>query len=275
MNYSDIYSSRIHITEDLSVTVVFLGHTRISRDQSGLFLCVTSWDLLEVIQHVLDSYCQLLKGGSLVCFLKTETKRGFEVGEQKNKCIDPQHHPKSTYIKPTARHNAVDLFVGQLGAVEAQAPGHLLHYFRVVEAFIRKPSQSVHLPHKNPWVYKESGNDIKHTYDAGTKDYTCNRSGKQSGNWKKNMLVVVLTHRTPICPTCCWTCSRGEPQEATSAQETWNLLSLCTRHLRHTYSSGKKCSDCLLITLKRTNTTVQKSSEGQKFSQLLYLKYQS
>lgn len=54
---------------------------------------------------------------------------------------------KFTYIKPAAWHNAVNSFVGQLGAKEAQAPGHLVHYFRVVEALIRKPSQSVHLPH--------------------------------------------------------------------------------------------------------------------------------
>lgn len=54
---------------------------------------------------------------------------------------------KFTYIKPAAWHNAVNSFVGQLGAKETQAPGHLVHYFRVVEALIRKPSQSVHLPH--------------------------------------------------------------------------------------------------------------------------------
>lgn len=62
----------------------------------------------------------------------------------------PQPNSKFTHIKPTACHNGVDLFIGQLGAVEAQAPGHLLHYFRVVKAFIRKSSQSVHLPHENP-----------------------------------------------------------------------------------------------------------------------------
>lgn len=42
---------------------------------------------------------------------------------------DPCHNQNCTYFKPAACHNAIDLFIGQLGAVEAQAPGHLSHNF--------------------------------------------------------------------------------------------------------------------------------------------------
>lgn len=37
-----------------------------------------------------------------------------------------------TYIQPTAGHDGVDSVVGQLGAIEAMASGHLFHYLIVV-----------------------------------------------------------------------------------------------------------------------------------------------
>lgn len=77
-----------------------------------------------------------------------------------------QANSKFTYIKPAACHNAVHPFIGQLGAEEAQAPGHLLHYFRVVKALIRKPTQSVHLPHKNAYVFREIVHAVKNTNGA-------------------------------------------------------------------------------------------------------------
>lgn len=39
---------------------------------------------------------------------------------------------KCTYFVPTACHDAVDLFISQLWAVETHATGNLIHYFRVV-----------------------------------------------------------------------------------------------------------------------------------------------
>lgn len=56
----------------------------------------------------------------------------------------------TTYVEPAAGHDGVDLFIGQLGAVEAQTTWQLIHNILVVEALIWKLSQSVHLPHKDP-----------------------------------------------------------------------------------------------------------------------------
>lgn len=56
----------------------------------------------------------------------------------------------TTYVEPAAGHDGVDLFIGQLGTVEAQTTWQLIHNFLVVEALIWKLSQSVHLPHEDP-----------------------------------------------------------------------------------------------------------------------------
>lgn len=63
------------------------------------------------------------------------------------RCINSAEVIKLTYIKPTATHDAVNLFIGQLGAVRSQTPGHLIHNFCIAESIVRKTSQSVHLPH--------------------------------------------------------------------------------------------------------------------------------
>ncbi len=130
-------------------------------DQSDLSLCVCWFGffshLLELVQQILHSQYQLLEGRSLICFLNTKQREEsiyYILYVYYNLYWGPKHNPRITYIKPTACHNAVDLFIGQLGAVEAQPTGHLIHYFCVVKAFIRKSSQSVHLPHKNPWMWR-------------------------------------------------------------------------------------------------------------------------
>lgn len=62
-------------------------------------------------------------------------------------------HKMTTDLVPAAGHDGVDLLIGQLGAVEAPTNGHCIHNFLVVEAFVWKLSQSVHLPHKDPWAF--------------------------------------------------------------------------------------------------------------------------
>lgn len=81
MSNSDIHSTHIHISEDFAVLLLslivlsFQGHLKIRLcgllSELSMFCADTLFGvLLEFIQQILNSQRQLLKVGSLLCFIK-------------------------------------------------------------------------------------------------------------------------------------------------------------------------------------------------------------